>query len=99
MRNPSIVPASSIRVATGTHIGRVRTTNEDRIYADPDRGGFAVIDGVGGQAAGEHAAQIALDTIRQRLQLQIGTPAERVREAIALANDQIHQLAEAHSDR
>lgn len=98
MRNPSIVPASSIRVATGTHIGRVRTTNEDRIYADPDRGGFAVIDGVGGQAAGEHAAQIALDTIRQRLQLQIGTPAERVREAIALANDQIHQQSEAQSE-
>ena len=99
MRNPSIVPASSLRVAAGTHIGRVRTTNEDRIYADPDRGGFAVIDGVGGQAAGEHAAQTALDTIRQRLQLQIGTPAERVREAIALANDQIHQQAEAHPDR
>ncbi len=98
MRNPSIVPASSVRVATGTHIGRVRTNNEDRVYADPDRGGFAVIDGVGGQAAGEQAAQIALDTIRQRLQLQIGTPAERVREAIALANDQIHQQAEAHPD-
>src|SRR5688572_6201410 len=98
MRNPSIVPASSLRVATGTHIGRVRTNNEDRIYADPDRGGFAVIDGVGGQAAGEEAAQIALDTIRQRLQLQIGTPAERVREAIALANDQIHQQAEARPD-
>ena len=98
MRNPSIVPASALRVATGTHIGRMRTTNEDRVYADPDRGGFAVIDGVGGQAAGEHAAQIALDTIRQRLQLQIGTPAERVREAIALANDQIHQQSEANAD-
>jgi PPM family protein phosphatase len=91
--------APPVLVATASHIGRVRANNEDRVYADPDRGGFAVIDGVGGQAAGELAAQTALETIQQRLQLGIGTPAERVREAIVLANDQIRQQARAYPDR
>lgn len=99
MRDTPVVAAPSIRVATGSHVGQVRANNEDRVYADPERGGFAVIDGVGGQAAGEFAAEAALDTIHQRLQLQIGTPAERVREAIALANDQIYQQAQVHPDR
>jgi serine/threonine protein phosphatase PrpC len=99
MRESLSLAAPSVLVATGSDVGRVRETNEDRVYADPERGSFAVIDGVGGQAAGEHAAQIALDTIRQRLQLQIGTPAERVREAIALANTQIREQSFIHPDR
>lgn len=99
MRENFSVTTPHVLVAAGSHVGRVRATNEDRIHADPERGSFAVIDGVGGQAAGEHAAQTALETIRQRLQLQIGTPAERVREAIALANDQIRQQALLHPDR
>jgi serine/threonine protein phosphatase PrpC len=99
MRESLSLAAPPVLVATGSHVGRMRETNEDRVFADPDRGSFAVIDGVGGQAAGEHAAEIALDTIRQRLQLQIGTPAERVREAIALANTQIREQAFIHPDR
>jgi serine/threonine protein phosphatase PrpC len=99
MRETFSLAAPPVLVAAGSHVGRVRETNEDRVYADPERGSFAVIDGVGGQAAGEQAAQTALDTIRQRLQLQIGTPAERVREAIALANDEIRQQALIHPDR
>jgi serine/threonine protein phosphatase PrpC len=99
MRESVSLAATPVLVAAGSHVGRVRETNEDRVYADPERGSFAVIDGVGGQAAGEHAAQTALDTIRQRLQLQIGTPAERVREAIALANAQIREQALIHPDR
>ena len=39
--------------------GRKRENNEDRFHADPDRGIFFVIDGVGGQAAGEKAADTA----------------------------------------
>src|ERR1700754_2245114 len=99
MRESFSLAAPTVLAAAGSHVGRVRQTNEDRVYADPERGSFAVIDGVGGQAAGAYAAQTALDTIRQRLQLQIGTPAERVREAIALANDQIRQQAQIHPDR
>ncbi len=72
----------------------MRTGNEDRHYVDVDRGVFLVVDGVGGHAAGEVAAAIAVDVITQRLERPIGTPAQRVREAIALANNEILRQAE-----
>jgi serine/threonine protein phosphatase PrpC len=93
---PEVTPlaAASMRAAARSDVGRVRANNEDRVHCDPDRGIFAVVDGVGGQAAGEVAASTALDAILQRLQFQVGTPAERVREAIALANNEVVQAAE-----
>ena len=84
--------------ASGTDQGKRRTNNEDRRYIDPDRGIFAVIDGVGGQAAGEHAAEVAVVVLRERLERQTGTPEERLREAIALANNEIHRLAHTRAE-
>lgn len=75
--------------------GRVRTNNEDLPLLDRDRGIVGVIDGVGGHAAGEMAAAIARDVILQRLARPLGTPAERVREAIAIANNEIFRRAAA----
>jgi serine/threonine protein phosphatase PrpC len=72
----------------------MRTGNEDRHHVDVDRGVFLVVDGVGGHAAGEVAAAIAVDVITQRLERPIGAPAQRVREAIALANNEILRQAE-----
>lgn len=74
--------------------GRIRTNNEDVPIVDPERGVYGVIDGVGGHAAGEVAAGIACDVILQRLARPLGTPAERVREAIAIANNEIFRRAE-----
>jgi serine/threonine protein phosphatase PrpC len=54
---------------------------------------YGVIDGVGGHAAGEVAAGIARDVILQRLARPLGTPAERVRESIAIANNEIFRRA------
>jgi serine/threonine protein phosphatase PrpC len=73
--------------------GRIRTNNEDLPLVDAERGVYGVIDGVGGQAAGELAAAIACDVILQRLARPLGTPAERVREAIAIANNEIFRRA------
>jgi serine/threonine protein phosphatase PrpC len=73
--------------------GRVRANNEDLPLVDAERGVYGVIDGVGGQAAGELAAAIACDVILQRLGRPLGTPAERVREAIAIANNEIFRRA------
>ena len=56
----------SFTVASGTDPGRVRTGNEDRMHVDAERGIFAMVDGVGGHAAGEVAAAIAVDVIARR---------------------------------
>jgi PPM family protein phosphatase len=86
--------ATRLNAAAASDRGRVRNGNEDRHYVDVERGVFLVVDGVGGHAAGEVAAAIAVDVITQRLDRPIGTPAQRVREAIALANNEILRQAE-----
>jgi len=75
--------------------GKVRDHNEDRVWADDMRGCFAVIDGMGGHAAGEQAAQIALERIRVRLERQTDAVEQRVREAITIANNAIHEAAQS----
>ncbi|HET9706162.1 MAG TPA: protein phosphatase 2C domain-containing protein [Vicinamibacterales bacterium] len=89
-----VARANRVNAAAASDRGRRRTGNEDRHYVDLDRGILLVVDGVGGHAAGEVAAAIAVDVITQRLERPIGTPAQRVREAIALANNEILRQAE-----
>jgi serine/threonine protein phosphatase PrpC len=86
--------ATRVSAAAASDRGRLRAGNEDRHYVDAARGVFLVVDGVGGHAAGEVAAAIAVDVITQRLERPIGTPAQRVREAIALANNEILRQAD-----
>src|SRR5439155_23578441 len=78
--------------------GPARTNNEDLPLVDVDHGVYGVIDGVGGQAAGQIAAGVAFDVIRQRLARPLGTPAERVREAIAIANNEIFRRTDEMPD-
>ncbi len=49
------------RFAAATDIGLVRQTNQDAVYVDGDVA--VVADGMGGHAAGEVAAQIAVETV------------------------------------
>src|SRR5262245_59374002 len=83
----------SIAAAGATDAGLQREVNEDRFHVDEARGLFIVIDGVGGQAAGGKAADVALAMLRGRLERETGPVAERVREAIAVANNEIYRLA------
>ena len=78
--------------------GLQREINEDRYHDDPLRGIFIVVDGIGGQAAGEKAAETALTLVRARLERESGRIEDRVREAIGLANDQIYRLASRRPD-
>jgi serine/threonine protein phosphatase PrpC len=82
-----------LKAAGGTDPGLQRGINEDRWHHDPLRGLFIVIDGVGGQAAGEKAAETALTTVRVRLERETGPVEDRVREAIGFANNEIHRVA------
>jgi serine/threonine protein phosphatase PrpC len=84
---------TKLRCAGESHVGMLRQNNEDRVYLDPDRGIFLVIDGIGGQAAGEKAADEALSRVRARLERQTGTAEDRIREAITVANNEILRLA------
>ncbi|MGD0777952.1 MAG: protein phosphatase 2C domain-containing protein [Candidatus Solibacter sp.] len=90
----------SLDCGAATDIGQVRERNEDRYWMDPARGAFLVVDGVGGQAAGERAAEIAVAAIRAQVGhacQPAGRPAMEptalVREAIAAANNGIYAAA------
>jgi serine/threonine protein phosphatase PrpC len=82
-----------LKSAGASDLGRVRRNNEDAWFIDAARGIYLVVDGMGGQAAGEKAAAIAVDRIRARLERQTGTVEQRVREAIAMANNEILRAA------
>lgn len=88
----------ALRCAGRSHPGLERDDNEDRFHGDPARGIFIVVDGVGGQAAGGEAADIALGRLRARLERFTGTAAQRVREAVALANNEVYRLAQARDE-
>jgi len=94
MSSESIEAISTVRAAGDTNPGLQREVNEDRFYVDPSRGLFMVIDGVGGQAAGGKAADTAVSMLRARLERETGPVASRLREAIAVANNEIHRLAD-----
>lgn len=98
MSDAALAVGGALRAAYRTDPGRVRSNNEDLPLLDPYRGIYGVIDGVGGHAAGEVAAGTAHDVILQRLARPLGTPAERVREAIAIANNEIFRRAEVSPD-
>jgi len=76
--NGSIRTVSALRAAGDTDPGLQRDVNEDRFHVDIPRGLFIVIDGVGGQAAGGKAADIALTMLRRRLERETGPIIDRV---------------------
>ena len=93
------LPLATVAAAGASDAGRQRDTNEDRFYLDAAQGIFLVVDGVGGEAAGEIAASIAVETILDRLARQDGPAETRIREAITLANQQILHGAQADAGR
>ena len=76
-----------LRAGGATDVGRVRSVNEDRLLIS-DRI-FAVADGMGGHAAGEVAAQLALET----LEIAVGRQTEDLVDAVKVANQAVLQRA------
>jgi len=89
---------TKLKFAGLSDMGRVRKNNEDAWHADPDRGIYLVVDGIGGHAAGEKAAEIAVERVKARLERQTGTTEQRIREAIAVANNEILRAALGNPD-
>ncbi len=98
MGAPELGKAVRYRAGVASDAGLLRSRNEDRYWVDDENGVFLVVDGVGGRAAGEQAAELAVETIRESLQSSSGIAATRVRAAIAAANNSIYQLAQECPD-
>ena len=90
--------AQKWRAGAATDPGRLRTENQDRDYVDDERGVFLVVDGLGGHAAGEKAADTAIEVIPTELAIHDGDIRDRIRNAIATANNRICDLAAEHED-
>jgi serine/threonine protein phosphatase PrpC len=93
--------ASAVLLKCGgqTDTGLVREHNEDRLLLLPDAGVFAVVDGMGGKAAGEKAAEIAVAVLKANLDSAVLLdPVLQVHRAIVAANNEIYRMAEANSD-
>jgi len=85
----------SWQAASATDTGLERAVNEDRVLVDEERGLFLVVDGLGGHAAGEFAAETAIQVIRSGLANATESDAsERIRLAITAANNRIYELAQ-----
>src|SRR6202046_2848900 len=89
---------SQLLVGGHSAVGRKRTENEDRFFIDAHGVICLVVDGVGGHAAGERAAEIAVDIISTRLSRRTGASDKRIQEAFALASTEIFESASRHPE-
>jgi len=93
----------TIRWAQATDVGLVRTRNQDAALcrADPTgaRGVLLVLaDGMGGQAAGEVASRLAIDTVAEVYFAGAGSPPETLRQALTEANRRIAAASAEQDD-
>jgi serine/threonine protein phosphatase PrpC len=84
------------RAGSASDAGLQRSINEDRVFVDDARGIFMVVDGLGGHAAGETAAQTAVSVIEREFRGSLDIDEERISKAITAANNEIYALANSN---
>jgi serine/threonine protein phosphatase PrpC len=84
------------RAGSATDAGLERDINEDRVFVDEARGVYMVVDGLGGHAAGETAAETAVTVVEREFRAAPAINEERIANAITAANNEIYALAGAN---
>ncbi len=88
-------------------IGPVRKKNEDVWLAEPDRGFFALADGIGGHKAGDIAAKKTIEDLHYYVSNHFNpfyknlSPSEiiaKIKEGIFQANNKIYLLSKEHKN-
>lgn len=103
--------ATHLECVTRSDPGRVRSTNEDALEADPVLGLLVLADGMGGCNAGEIASALAVTAVLNEFRQMpltlpdeeaqthgLSLPAMRLCTAVAKANREIHQLSLSRAD-
>jgi len=102
-----------IEIGARTDVGRLRTNNEDNYRLEPALHLFVLSDGMGGEAHGEVASQMAVEIVathcleaaNNRAAPFFGEPrpdltekTNRLASAVQLANRKIHELAQGSAE-
>jgi len=102
---------AALDVGARSDVGRIRKNNEDNFALAPDLNLFVLSDGMGGQASGEVASQLAANTIVAHLREtrgrddveSVGEPvrgasetSNRLLNAVRMANREVRRAAEAN---
>jgi len=86
--------------ACATHVGQVRTNNEDAVIVDPALGLAVLADGMGGYNAGEVASHLCCHAVHENLRSLLSQRGIDLRRAVIraldAANDRILADAQAH---
>ncbi len=87
-------PTLSISSSAFTHQGHYRQRNEDALLDLPDRGLFAVCDGMGGHDAGDYASRWIVDQLASLdLSERPGRAVRQIRQCLDACNSHLLEVA------